>query len=619
MDRKKGLLTASLILLLISALCLSLYRFDNKYTAGGTQPVNGILFCEDDRLSYLTRQWILYPDVLLTPESVDEYTGRRIYTDIGGKMPEGMNTMTYQLVLVLPEQSEEYALELPEIYSSCRLYVNDTLVLALGDPTPETYAEGLTHRVVPFSAGGKTQLLLAVSDHSGVEQGMTFPPAFGTVEEVLRVRESRMLLHCAAVLIALLGAVLALIFGVRTDPVKGCSHVLLCLSTAVVTGYPLYHGLFTLPVQPWYTLEPVCYYGILLLSVLLQSAMCGLRRKPAFLLTLPCVVGLIITIMRFGAASVLPAAVAQVFSHISDGMKYYTSACLLVLGIWAVIRGKCRSVLFLCGNTALACCLLFDRLLPLYEPIFGGWFGEIGGISLSVAMTAALWLDTLDAYRFRLTYEESYQQMQQRLSMQKEHYHQLSEQVRLAREASHDLRHHMRLMRTMTEQKQWDRLASYLAEYEGHLREREVHVWSDHPVADAVLAFYAAAAKKLNAFYDVRFAVPEDLTFPDDELCIVLSNLLENAVDAITEQQEGPRRLYLRGQAVDGHLGIVIDNTFDGKVREKDGVFLSTKHYGHGLGMSSVSTIAEKYGGLVDFSADENVFHVSVFIPLRGN
>ncbi len=616
MGRKKGSLLACLVWILTSVLCLSLYHIDNKYTAKGTQPINGVLFREDDHLSYLTRQWILYPDVLLTPETVEDYSGRRIYTDIGGEDLSDMDTMTYQLVLILPEHTEEYALELPEVYSACRLYVNDSLALALGDPTPESYAEGLSHRVVPFSASGKTQLLLAVSDHSGVERGMTFPPAFGTVEAVLQAREGRMILHCAAVLIALLGAVLAMIFGVRADPGRGIGHVLLCLSAAVVTGYPLYHGLFTLPVQPWYTLEPVCYYGLLFLSLLLQCSICGLKRKGSLLLTGLCFVGLVITVVRFSAASVLPAVAAKVFSYVSDGMKYYTVACLLGLSIWAVYKGQYRSSLLLGGSTALACCLLWDRLLPLYEPIYGGWFGELGACILVISMTIALWLDTLDAYRFRLTYEESYQQMQQRLVMQKEHYSQLSQQVRLAREANHDLRHHMRLMRTMTEQKQWERLTSYLTEYESHLWEREVHVWSDHPVADAVLAFYAAAAKKLGAAYDVRFAVPMELPFPDDELCIVLSNLLENAVDALAQQQEGPRRLYLRGQAVDGHLGIVVDNTYDGDLREKDGIFLSTKHPGHGLGMSSVTTIAEKYGGLVDFSADEHVFHVSVFIPL---
>lgn len=617
MDKRKGLLFGALSILLASALCLCLYRFDNKYTRTDTQPISGILFYEKDmQMCYLTRQWTLYPDVLLTPETADDYSGYRCYTDIGGESLSGKGSATYCLTLLLPESGQEYALELPEVFSSCKLYLNDKLLLQLGDPLPEGYQEGLRSRVVTFTASGKTELLLAVSDHSGVNRGLTYPPAFGCADAVLAAREARLLLHGGMTLLALLGALMAVSFGLIGDRVRGLLTGLLCLFLAVVTGYPLYHGLITLPIQPWYTLEPACYYGLLLSALLLQGAVYEIEWKYRLLLAAPGAVGLLTTLVRFGAGAIMPEDMAQLFSVLSLVLKYYTAACLLGSSVWALWREKCHSALLLCGSAAFAACLVWDRLLPLYEPIRGGWFGEIGGVLLVLALSASTWLDAADAYRFRLTYATNFHQMEQRLAQQKEHYSQLSRQIQLTKEASHDLRHHMRTMRGLAEQGNWDRLEQYLKEYEPHVRERDITLWSDHPTADAVLSYYAAIAREKNISYDVKLAIPADISIPDAELCILLSNLLENAIEAIGRQSHGPRRIYLRGEASDGRFGLVVDNTFNGELHEKNGVFYSAKHPGPGLGLRSVQTIVEKYSGLSDVNADERIFHVSILIPL---
>ncbi|MCI5703830.1 MAG: hypothetical protein MR272_01235 [Pseudoflavonifractor sp.] len=159
--------------------------------------------------------------------------------------------------------------------------------------------------------------------------------------------------------------------------------------------------------------------------------------------------------------------------------------------------------------------------LPLYEPVLGGWFGEIGVIQPVLALTAILWLDAVDAYRFRLACESGYRQMERRLAVQKEHYRQLSEQVERARGASHDLRHHMRALRIMAGQGQMEQLLSYLENYESHMREHEVTTFSDHVAADAVLCYYADAVRLLGGIFDARLPLPPDLAFPDDELCIL--------------------------------------------------------------------------------------------------
>ena len=628
MSKRNGLFAVLLTILCVSLFCAALYQWDNKYTKNTLQPVNGVFYYEDTELvSWLTRQWTVYPDVLLTPETLSSYTGYRYYEDIGSQEQRGRHSMTYRLTLILPEETGDYALELPEVFSACALYINDRMVLQQGNPEPKNYREAISSRIVAFSASGKTELLLAVSDYSGRNIGLTYPPAFGNAEDLLAMRELRTALHLGLVILALAGALLSFSFLFTMYKERGILTGLLCVCLAVVTGYPLYHGLIKTTVQPWYTIEPMCYYGLLLLSVVLYTSLCEINRKRQYILAALSAAGAVLLCIALASASALPEWTQTAVSWFSAFLKYSCATLLLLLSLRCFWLQKLQtetstasknSLILLCGAAALATTLLWDRLLPLYEPVYGGWFGEIGGGFLVLSLTAVILLDARKAYHFRLIYENNMQQMEYRLAMQKEHYQQLSHQVRLAREAGHDLRHHIRTMRSLAEQNQWERLQHYLNEYEPHVKERQLTIWSDHPAADAVLGYYAPAAQKCNAVYDVRLAISPDLAIPDDELCIILGNLLENAIDAVQSQPSGARRIYLRGEVSGGRLGIVMDNTFSGTVQQNSGIFTSTKHNGCGLGLTSIITIAEKYGGLADFSASGGIFHASILIPLSS-
>ena len=605
-------------LLFTFSLCLLLCRMDNKYTSPGPQPISGILYLtqEDVQQSsphYLIRDWVFYPNVLISPEERAAYSGYRRYVDIGGEAV-GHGIGTYALTLMLPTEPAVYGLELPEVFSSCALFINGEPVLTLGDPSGDDGAEAIGSRAVSFHAAGETELLVQFSDFSGIYSGMTYAPAFGTADAVMSARESRLLVHGAAVMLSLLGVLLSLSFGFRADRLLGSMTALLCLCLAVSTGYPLLHGLWITPFQPWYTLEAVCYYALVFLAVVLQTR--GLASHRRIRLILPCALGVLCALVRFGGAAFFPTPTAW-FSWLSLGIKFYAAGCLLWLSASKLQKQMPHAVLPLCGSVSLSVCLICDRLFPLYEPIIGGWFAELGGVLLVCFLGADLWLDSLSACRFRLTYQENYRQMVQRLNMQKTHYAQLTDQIHHARESAHDLRHHMRTIRTLAEQGNTKEILAYLNDYEPHAALGEVEVWCENPAVDAVLGYYAAEAKKIGAQYDVHMVLPSQIDFPEDLLCILLSNILENAVEAMACQREGSKKLYLRGTGFNDQLRLAADNTFSGEIRMREGLFLSTKHEGLGLGISSVRSIVSQYGGLSDFEAAGGFFHVSLLIPLE--
>ena len=77
-------------------------------------------------------------------------------------------------------------------------------------------------------------------------------------------------------------------------------------------------------------------------------------------------------------------------------------------------------------------------------------------------------------------------------------------------------------------------------------------------------------------------AVPEALPIADAELCVLLGNLLENAIDGASALPEGERRVRAICRLSGDMLCVIVENRFDGQVRREKGRFLSTKHAGRG-------------------------------------
>ena len=188
----RQLLALLLAVVLGSALCLSLYVWDNKYTRPGAQPMDGLLTLTDEELGqtdlhFLIHGWAFYPGVLLTPE---EWTAHgtehyMIYTSIGERtrfdQPDGVTPHgcgTYVLTLELTEDPAQYGLELPEIYSAYRLYLNGNLELQVGEPDLKHYQPRTQNRMVTFTGSGLTTILLAVRDDSHFYSGLVYPCRF---------------------------------------------------------------------------------------------------------------------------------------------------------------------------------------------------------------------------------------------------------------------------------------------------------------------------------------------------------------------------------------------------------------------------------------------------------
>ena len=104
------------------------------------------------------------------------------------------------------------------------------------------------------------------------------------------------------------------------------------------------------------------------------------------------------------------------------------------------------------------------------------------------------------------------------------------------------------------------------------------------------------------------------------DLCGLLGNLLENAIEACLRQETGDKTIFIAGRLQDGQLEFVIDNSFEGQLNISKGKYLSSKRKNKsGIGIPSVLQTVKRYGGVINLYADDKGFHAEISLPLKKN
>ena len=125
---------------------------------------------------------------------------------------------------------------------------------------------------------------------------------------------------------------------------------------------------------------------------------------------------------------------------------------------------------------------------------------------------------------------------------------------------------------------------------------------------------YRELAQSLGFQADLQIIPPHGWTHEIPDLCLVLSNLLENSIEALQRERGGTLRA--RSHSTAGYFSLVVGNTCTHPLRSFNGHYLSSKAPGRlGLGLETVREVAQRYGGQAEFVVENGEFRASVFLP----
>lgn len=200
------------------------------------------------------------------------------------------------------------------------------------------------------------------------------------------------------------------------------------------------------------------------------------------------------------------------------------------------------------------------------------------------------------------------------LSMQQERYENLQTAIEDARQARHDMRHHFNQLSALAEAGALDEIKNYLAGAAGKIPNLDMCFCANR-AADSVLGYYCALAKREGIPFHTQIDLPEKVPVDEIDMCLVLSNLLENALEASLRTAVARRQIQVTAYLHAGrHLLIQVENAFDGDVREEMGIFQSSKRVGDGVGIQSVRRTAEKANGACTFTHEGGFFRAKVML-----
>ena len=207
-------------------------------------------------------------------------------------------------------------------------------------------------------------------------------------------------------------------------------------------------------------------------------------------------------------------------------------------------------------------------------------------------------------------------QENQLLSMQQQRYENLKVAIEEARQARHDIRHHLNQISMRAEADDMGAIKAYLAQTVSRIPDLDMHFCENRAV-DSVLGYYCALAKREGIPFSAQIDLPQTLPVDEIDMGLVLSNLLENALEASLRTAPARRQIKVKAYVhAEKLLLMLVENACDAEVKETNGVFRSSKRKGNGVGIQSVRHIAEKNGGASTFTYRDNVF--SAKIMLRG-
>ncbi|MDR0490109.1 MAG: GHKL domain-containing protein [Oscillospiraceae bacterium] len=614
----RNLLILAAVCVLAIFLFLLVYSNDNKYSAKQPHAANGILTLDGKTLDvypvlFLISGWEYYGGALLSPEDFllgkpvptnTVYIGQYGGFEAGNQEASPHGSATYRLTILVPDYPREYMLELPEIFSAYRAYVNGEEIMRMGDPDPASYFPETGNRAVTFAAGGRIEIIIAVSDFSHLYSGMTYPAAFGSPSGVLRLLNTRLIVRSAVCAVALGVALLSVLIGLLGKSGKlSILYALLCMCFVGYVSYPILKT-FAGAFQPFYAIENTSFCAVLLLAMRIQYMICGQKDKWSryfqYFGVLCCATAAILPF----AAFLHSVPVMYEYSRLISAYEYVAAGYITFMAIRAFIKNTVPGLTLLGGILIFDCALVMDRLLPLHEPIRTGWFTEIASFELVIAIGAVIGQEVAAKYRESAILIERANSMERLADMQKGYFAVLRQEMEETKAARHDVHHHFTVMKGFLQNKQFDKLADYIAEYRIPEYTSEPEAYSDNNVINILIHHYNMLCEQNHISLNVRCALTDPIRVSDTDMCGMLSNLLENAVEACLRIKTGWRAIRLGIMTV-GDFIINVENSTNDSVKQSGDTFLSSKGENRsGYGLASVLAIANRYGGRATFTWD---------------
>lgn len=196
------------------------------------------------------------------------------------------------------------------------------------------------------------------------------------------------------------------------------------------------------------------------------------------------------------------------------------------------------------------------------------------------------------------------------------HYQEVENMYRQMRGWRHDYRNHIQTIKALAENGDMEAVMQYLDGLELDLNTVDTVIKTGNAMADAILNSKISLARSKNIAVHVDAHIPVKLKMSELDLCVILGNLFDNAIEASMKLPEGGRMIRIYMDMKNTQLYISFTNfTATGKLEKVGRLFRTSKGKGHGLGLIRIDAIVERLGGYLSRNSEEGAFTTEILIP----
>ena len=196
------------------------------------------------------------------------------------------------------------------------------------------------------------------------------------------------------------------------------------------------------------------------------------------------------------------------------------------------------------------------------------------------------------------------------------HYNEVDNMYRQMRLWRHDYRNHIQTMKAYAAAGDLDAIRSYLDELETDLSAVDTVIRTGNKMTDAILNSKISLARSKNIKVTADANVPVALGFSEIDLCIIIGNLFDNAIEASLSLPEEERMIRVYIDIKNTQLYISFTNMTAGKKLPRLGRgFATTKGNNRGLGLPHIDSVVDRLGGYLYRASEDGAFTTEILLP----
>ena len=192
------------------------------------------------------------------------------------------------------------------------------------------------------------------------------------------------------------------------------------------------------------------------------------------------------------------------------------------------------------------------------------------------------------------------------------HYREVENMYRQIRGWRHGYRNHIQTMKAYAATENWEAIKNYLDLLDADLTTVDTVIKTGNPMTDAILNSKISLAKAKNIQVLADAHIPVKLKSSEIDLCCIIGNLFDNAIEASLKLPEDKRLIRVYMDMKNTQLYISFTNFTADKKRT---TFRSTKGEGHGFGLVRIDAIVERLDGYISRNSEDGAFTTEILLP----